>query len=204
VEEHTPHTPSTECPATPPPPNYECETEHATSPESYMTPDQTEVVHTGIPERVSTKELEIPPQARVQNRPGANLEVGGANQFEATQHLEVPERSRVNTEGSTFEATQHPEAPDRNRANTEASTSELRPNKFEAAPNAEAAPFVGPNSSSRFTAAFEVLGRGHQKPNPRRVPGKCRDCFPGENCPRHSYLPLSGELLKMNPCLNQI
>jgi hypothetical protein len=147
VEEHTPRSPSTECQGTPPPPNYDCEMEHATPPESYTAPYQTEGP-------------EIPPQARVQNRPGADLEVGGANQSEATQHLEVPERSRVNTEAITSEVTQHPEAFDRNRSNTEASTSEHRPNESEAAPNTEAAPSVGPSSSSGFTAAFEVLGIG--------------------------------------------
>jgi hypothetical protein len=83
----------------------------------------------GIPKRVSTEKPEVPPQAGVQNRPGANLEVGGVNQSEVTQHLEVPERSRVNTEASIFEATHHPKAPERNRANTEASTSEPRPNE---------------------------------------------------------------------------
>jgi hypothetical protein len=54
----------------------------------------------------------------------------------------------------------HPDASDRNRSHTEANTSELRPNEFEAAPNTEAAPSVGPSSSSRLSAGFKVLGRG--------------------------------------------
>jgi len=66
VEEHSPWTPSTEHPGTPPPPNYDCEMEHATSPESYTAPDQTEEeVQTGTLERVSTEGLKIPLQAGV-------------------------------------------------------------------------------------------------------------------------------------------
>jgi len=79
---------------------------------------------------------------------------------EANQHLTVPERSRVNPEATTPEAALHLEASDRNRSNTEANTSDLRPNEYEAAPNTEAAPSVGLSYSSRFAAAFEVLGRG--------------------------------------------
>jgi hypothetical protein len=161
MEKHTPRTPSTERPGTLPPPNNDCETEHATPSESYTAPDLTKVVHTGIPERVSTEEPEIPLQTGVKNRPGSNLEVGGTNQYEGAQNLEVPsERSRVNTEAITSEATQHPKAPDGNRANTEANIFEPTPNESEATPNTEAAPPVGPSSSSRFNTAFEVLGRG--------------------------------------------
>jgi hypothetical protein len=54
VEEHTPRTPLTERPGTPPPPSYDCEMEHATPPESYAALDQTEV-QMGTPERVSTE-----------------------------------------------------------------------------------------------------------------------------------------------------
>jgi len=43
VEEHTPRTPSTERPGTPPPPSYDWEMGHATPQESYTAPDQTEV-----------------------------------------------------------------------------------------------------------------------------------------------------------------
>jgi len=39
TEEQTPRTPSTERPGTPPPPNYDCEMEHATHPESYKAPE---------------------------------------------------------------------------------------------------------------------------------------------------------------------
>jgi hypothetical protein len=97
VEEHTPRTPSTERPGTPPPPNYACEMEHATPPESYTTPEQTEEVQTGIPEKVGTEGPEIPPQVGVQSRLSADLGVEGVNQSKATQHIEVPERSIVNT-----------------------------------------------------------------------------------------------------------
>jgi hypothetical protein len=125
--------------------------EHATPPESCTAPVQIEV-QTRTPERVSTEVPEIAHQAGVQNLLGADLEVGGANQSEANQPLGVPERSRVNPEATTPEA-----ASDRNISNTEANTSELRPNESEAIPNMEAAPLVGPCSSSRFTGAFEVL-----------------------------------------------
>jgi hypothetical protein len=53
-----------------------------------------------------------------------------------------------------------PDASVRSRSRVEASTSELRPNDSEAAPNTRAAPSVGPSSSSRVLAGFEVLGRG--------------------------------------------
>jgi hypothetical protein len=100
VEEHTPRTPSTERPGTPPPPSYDYEMEHATSQESYTALDQTEV-QMGTPYRVSTEVPGSSQQAGVQNTSGADLEVGGANQFEASQHLGVPERSRVNAEATT-------------------------------------------------------------------------------------------------------
>jgi len=61
VEEHTPRTPSTERPGTPPPLNYDREMEHASPPKSYTAPKQTEEVQTGIPERVGTEGPEIPP-----------------------------------------------------------------------------------------------------------------------------------------------
>jgi hypothetical protein len=112
------------------------------------------------PERVSNEVPGSSQQAGVQNTLSAGLEVGGANQSEASQHLGEPERSRVNAEATTPEADLHPEASDRNRFNADASTSELRPNESEAAPNTKDAPSVGPISSSRLTAAFEVLGRG--------------------------------------------
>jgi hypothetical protein len=96
----------------------------------------------------------------VQDTPGAGLEVRSADQSEASQHLGEPEGSRVNTEATTPEADLHLDASNRNRSHTEASTSELRPNESEAAPTTEATPSVGPSSSSRLSAGFEVLGRG--------------------------------------------
>lgn len=91
------------------------------------------------------------------------MEVGDVNRAEATQNLEVPYGSAVNTganpEVSTSVATQHPEVRYGSVVNTEANTSGLRPHESEAAPNVEAAPPEGP-SFSRFRAAFEVLGRG--------------------------------------------
>jgi hypothetical protein len=86
VEEHTPRTPSTERPGTPSTPNYGCEMEYATPLNSYTAPDQTEV-QMGTPERVSTEVPGSSQQAGVQNTPGVDLEVGGANQSKASEHL---------------------------------------------------------------------------------------------------------------------
>jgi hypothetical protein len=103
----------------------------------------------GTPKRVNTEEPGSSRQVGVQDTPGAGLKVRNVNQSEASQHLGEPEGHRVNTEASTPEADLHPEASDRDRSHTEASTSELRPNESEAAPSMEAAPSVGPISSSR-------------------------------------------------------
>jgi len=158
-EEHTPRTPSREWPSTPPPLNFDCKMESASSLGSHPAPDQTEVPERGIPERASAEGPEISPPTGVQDSLEVDLEVGRVNRTEATRHFEVPKRSGGNTEAKTSKATQHPEAPNRSAANTKASTSGWRPNESEAAPNVEAAPPKGP-SSSRFRAAFKVLGRG--------------------------------------------
>jgi len=159
VEEHTPRTPSTDHPGTSPPPSYNCEMEHVPPSHLCAAPDLTEA-QMGTPEGVSTEVPEISQQAGVQNTSDVDLEAGGANPTEVNQRLRVPGGSRVNTEGTTLEADLCPEASDRNRSNTEASTSGSRPNESDAAPTTEVVPSVDPNSSSRFTAAFEVLGRG--------------------------------------------
>jgi hypothetical protein len=138
VEEGTPRTPSSERPRTPPPPSCDCKMGNATPQEPCTAPDQTEP-QMGTPERVNTEEPGSSQQVRVQNTPGAGLEVRSVDQSEASQHLGEPEGSRFNTE---------------------ASTSELRPNESEAAPTMKAIPSVGPSSSSRLSAGFEVLGRG--------------------------------------------
>jgi hypothetical protein len=101
----------------------------------------------------------ICPPAGVQNSSEAGLDIGRVNRIETTQNFEVPERSRVNTEASTSEATLLLEVPNRSASNNEAGTSVPSPNESEAVPNVEAAPLEVP-SSSRFRAAFEVLGRG--------------------------------------------
>jgi len=78
--------------------------EHATHPESYTAPEQTEEDQTGIPERVGADGPEIPSQAGVRSRLSADLGIGGVNQSEAFQNIEVPERSRVNTKAITPKA----------------------------------------------------------------------------------------------------
>jgi hypothetical protein len=82
------------------------------------------------------------------------------DQSEASQHLGELVGYRVNTKASTPEVDLHPDASDRDKSHTKASTSELRPNESEPALNTEAAPSVGPSSSSIVSAGFEVLGRG--------------------------------------------
>jgi hypothetical protein len=159
VEEGNPRTPSSERPGTPPPPSCDCEMGHATPQEPCTAPDQTEP-QMGTIERVNTEEPGSSRQVGVQDTPGAGLEVRNVDQSEASQHLGELEGHRVNTEASTPEANLYPEVSDRDRSHSEASISELRPNESEAALNTEAAPSVGPSSSSRVSAGFEVLGRG--------------------------------------------
>jgi hypothetical protein len=159
MEEGTPRTPSSEHPGTPPPPSCDCEMGHATPQEPCTAPDQTEP-QTGTPERVNTEEPGSSQQVGVQDTPSAGLEVRSVDQSEASQHLGEPVGYRVNTEASTPEANLDPDASDRDRSHTEASTSELRPNESKAASNTEAAPSMGPISSSRVSTGFEALGRG--------------------------------------------
>jgi hypothetical protein len=159
VEEGTPRTPSSERPGTPRTPSCDCEMGHATPQEPCTAPDQTEP-QTGTLKRVNTEEPGSSQQMGVQDTPGADLEVRSVDQSEASQHLGEPEGYWVNTEASTPEADLHPDASDRDKSHTEASTSKLSPNESKAAPNTEATPFVGPSSSSRVLASFEVLGRG--------------------------------------------
>lgn len=145
VEEGTPRTPSSERPETPPPPSCDCEMGHETPQEPCTAPDPNEA-ETGTTERGNTEEPKTSQRAGVQDTPGVGLE--------------EPEGSRVNAEATIPEANLHPEASARDRSHTEASTSELRPSGSMAAPSAETAPSVGPSSSSRVSAGFEVLGRG--------------------------------------------
>jgi hypothetical protein len=58
VEEHTPRTPSTDHPGTPPPPSYNCEMEHVPPSHLCTAPDLTEA-QMGTPEAVSTEVPEI-------------------------------------------------------------------------------------------------------------------------------------------------
>jgi hypothetical protein len=71
----------------------------------------------------------------------------------------VPERLGANSEVLASEATQNAEVRHSSIFNTEAGISEPRLNETEVAPNVEASSPEGP-SSSRFSAAFQVLGRG--------------------------------------------
>jgi hypothetical protein len=139
VEEGTPRTPSSERLETLPPPGCDCEMGHETPQEPCTAPDPNKA-QTETTERGNTEELETSQRAGVQDTPGVGLG--------------EPEGSRVNVEATT------PEASARDMSHTEASTSELRPSESEATPSAKAAPSVGPSSSSRISAGFEVLGRG--------------------------------------------
>jgi hypothetical protein len=166
VEEGTPQTPSSERPKTPPPPSCDCEMGHETPQEPCTTPDPNEA-QTGTTERGNTEEPETSQRAGVRDTPGVGLgEPEGsrvnaeATTPEADLHPEASARDRFHTEATTPEADLHPEASARDRSHTEASTSELRPSGSEAASSAETAPSVGPSSSSRVSAGFEVLGRG--------------------------------------------
>jgi len=166
VEEGTPRTPSSERPKTPPPPSCDCEMGHETPQEPCTAPDPNGA-QTGTTERGNTEEPETSQRAGVRDTPGVGL--GGpegsrvnadAITPEAYLHPETSTRDRSYTEAITPEADLHPEASARDRSHTEASTSELRPSGSEATPSAETAPSVGPGSSSRVSAGFEVLGRG--------------------------------------------
>jgi hypothetical protein len=139
----TPQTSSSERLETPPLPSCDCEMGYETPQEPCTAPDPNEA-QTGTSERGNTEEPETSQREGVRDTPGVGLG--------------EPEGSRVNAEATTLEVDLHPEASARDRSHTEANTSELT--ESEAAPNAEAAPSVGPSSSSRVSVGFEVLGRG--------------------------------------------
>jgi hypothetical protein len=157
--EGTPRTPSSDHPETPPPPEENRETGHATPQAPCSTPVQLET-HTGAPEVENIEEPRTSREAVDQDMPGAAFEVQGASQPEVTPHLGVPEGSRIDSENITSEAGVLPESSTRSRSRVEASTSRLRSDGSDAAPSTWAVPPVGPSSSSRVSAGFEVLGRG--------------------------------------------
>jgi len=95
-----------------------------------------------------------------QEVPGSASEVQGAGQPEVTPHLGVPEESRIDSENVLPEAGVLPETSTRGESRVEASPSRLRSDESEAAPSVGTVPLVGPSSSSRVSAGFEVLGRG--------------------------------------------
>jgi hypothetical protein len=132
---------------------------HATPQAPCTAPEQTEA-HIGTLEVENIEEPRTSREVVVQDIPDAGLEVQGANQPDATPYLGVPEGSRVDSETTTPEADVLPESSIRSRSRVEASTSGLRPDESEVAPNTGAVPPVGPSSSSRISADFEVLGRG--------------------------------------------
>jgi hypothetical protein len=165
-EEGTPRNPSSERPKTPPPPSSDCEMLRETPQEPRTAPAPNEV-QTGTTERGNTEEPVTSQREGVRDTPGVGLGVPGGSRVnakaitpEADLHPEASARDRYHTEVINPEADLHPKASARDRSHTEASTSELRPFGSEAAPSAETAPSVGPSSSSRVSAGFEVLGRG--------------------------------------------
>jgi hypothetical protein len=165
-EEGTPRTPSSERPKTLPPPSSDCEMLHETPQEPRTAPAPNEA-QTGTTERGNTEEPETSQREGVRDTPGVGLGVPGGSGVnaeaitpEAYLHPEASARDRSHTEVINPEADLHLEASARDRSHTEASTSELRPSGSEATPSAETAPSVGPSSSSRVFAGFEILGRG--------------------------------------------
>jgi hypothetical protein len=157
--EGTPRTPSSERPGTPPPPEDDCEMGHAT-PQAPCSPPVQSETHTGTPEVENIEEPRTSREAVGQDIPGAAFEVQGANQPEITPHLGVPEGSRIDSENIIPEAGVLPESSTRSGSLVEASPSKLRSDESDAAPNTGVVPSVGPSSSSRVSAGFEVLGRG--------------------------------------------
>lgn len=121
----------------------------------------------------------------------------------------MPEGSRVNTETTTSKADVLPESSVRSRSRVEASTSGLRPNESEAAPNTGVVPPVGPSSSSRISAGFEVLGRGLLGHPMEAIKNLIPEGFlakAGVSSPEkiaQSYFSLSGEFLRPGLHFNQ-
>jgi hypothetical protein len=157
--EGTPQTPCSERPDTPPPPEENRETGHATPQAPCSAPVRLET-HTGALEVENIEEPRTSREAIDQDMPGAASEVQGASQPEVTPHLGVPEESRIDSENIIPEAGVLPESSTRSGSRVEASPSRLRFDGSEAAPSTRAVPPVGPSSSSRVSAGFEVLGRG--------------------------------------------
>jgi hypothetical protein len=153
--EGTPRTPSSELPDTPPFPEEDRETGHTTPQVSCSAPVQPEIP-TGVPEAENVEEPSAPREVVDQEVPGSASEVQGAGQPEVTPHLGVPEETRIDSEDVIPEAGVLPETSTR----VEASPSGLRSDGSEAAPSVGAVPHVGPSSSSRVSAGFEVLGGG--------------------------------------------
>ncbi|XP_062158770.1 uncharacterized protein LOC133866254 [Alnus glutinosa] len=153
--EGTPRTPSSERPDTPPFPEENRETGHTTPQVSCSAPIQPETP-TGVPEAKNVEEPSASREVVDQEVPGSTFEVQGAGQPEVTPHVGVPEESRIDSENVIPEAGVLPETSTR----VEASPSGLRSDGSEAAPSVGAVPHVGPSSSSRVSAGFEVLGRG--------------------------------------------
>jgi hypothetical protein len=157
--EGTPRTPSSERPDTPPPPEENHETRNITPQASCSAPIPPET-HAGAPEVGNIEELRTSREAVGQDMPGVAYEVQSANQPEVTPPLGVPEESRIGSENIIPEAGVLPESSIRSGSRVEASPSGLRSDGTEAATSTGVVPSVGPSSSSRVSAGFEVLGRG--------------------------------------------
>lgn len=157
--EATPRTPSSERPETPPPPEENCETGHSTPQAPCSAAVQLET-RSGVPEVENIEEPRTSREVVDQEMPGSVSEVQGVSQPEVTPNLGVPEESRIDSENVIPEASVLPESSTRSGSRVKASLSRLRSDGSEAAPSTGAVPPVGPSSSSRVSAGFEVLGRG--------------------------------------------
>ncbi|XP_062161875.1 uncharacterized protein LOC133868887 [Alnus glutinosa] len=146
--EGTPRTPSSERPETPPLPEENLEMGPATPQASVQLG-----THTGVPEAENVEEPSPSREVVDQEVPCSASEAQDAGQPEVTPHLGVPEESWIDSENVLPEAGVLPETSTR-------SESRLRSDGSEAAPSVGTVPNVGPSSSSRVSAGFEVLGRG--------------------------------------------
>jgi hypothetical protein len=157
--EGTPQTPPSERPDIPPPP----EEDHGmgnTTPQAPCSAPIPPEAHAGAPGVANVEELGPSREAVGQDMPGVGSGIQGANQPEVTPPLGVPEESQTGSESNIPEAGVLPESSTRSGSRVKASPSGLRSDGVEAAPSTGAAPSVGPSSSSRVSAGFEVLGRG--------------------------------------------
>jgi hypothetical protein len=160
-EEHTPRTLSDEQMGNPPLPEPKDKVESGISPGSRSFADQTVEVERAISEGVGAGRPETPKHTGVPESPA--LESAGTTRPKAPPSVEVQDRTEADPRAAGSMGPDGPQltkVQDRTGVDPGASTSGLRGTDSEAAPNAEAIPTIEESGTSRFRAAFEVLGRG--------------------------------------------